>query len=310
MKTIKKPTVSPNKTRGHDGKLYRNWLVIWYQDGERQRKQFGSKSEANSFVERKYTELLNVERSRQHLSTVLTEATLREAELMVEKLAGRYQLSQVVEFFLKHHADPANKIALSDAVVKFLGYQESQVRPKSLGEFRGTLRAFTKFTSNPFLHEVTHETVESYLESLRAKNGVDKAAPKTWNNQYKGLHRFFGWCVEKPQRFVELNPVSDVKTMRIDRGDIHTVSSEKAEQLMRFVETFEGGELVRYFALAMFAGIRPEGELTRLDAAGLNSVNGVIRLTAPMTKTGEPRQIDIQPNLKAWLTKFQGPIFP
>jgi hypothetical protein len=35
---------------------------------------------------------------------------------------------------------------------------------------------------------------------------------------------------------------------RIDRGDIHTLDVGTCERLMRYVETFNGGELVPYFA--------------------------------------------------------------
>jgi len=295
------------------GKTYTYFCVSFYDaTGKRCRKTFSDKSAAFRFASCIDTEAINRGAERRMLSTVLDEAKLRRLEIAVERLGDRYDLDAAIDFFLKHHQNPDFKISVRDAADKFLDFQKSQVRPKSLGEFRGTLRGFAAYTNNPFVHEVTHEIVENYLESLRGRNGVDKAAPKTWNNILKGLHRFFGWCVEKPQRFIEINPTADVKTMRIDRGDIHTLSSEKAGELMRFVETFEGGKLVRYFALAMFAGIRPEGELTRLDDSGSlnNSVNGVIRLTAAMTKTGEPRQINIQPNLRQWLTKFQGPIFP
>ena len=92
-----------------------------------------------------------------------------------------------------------------------------------------------------FIHEITDKIVENYLQSLRAKNGVDKAAPKTWNNNRKGLHRFFAWCCEKPQKYIEVNPVAHIKLFKIDKGDVRTISAEKAEAIMRYVETFNGG---------------------------------------------------------------------
>ena len=207
MKRVRKPEVNQNHYTDRHGKRCKNWMVVWYDEfGDRQRKQFGDKSAANAFAEVKYTELLNVGHSRRHLSTVLQETTLRECELAVEKLAGRYQIPQVVEFFLLHHCDPADKITLSDATLRFLGYQEPRVSEASYREFRNTLRNFTNFANDPFVHEITLETVEGFLQSLRAKGGVEAASGKTWENNRKSLSRFFGWCVERPQLFITVNP--------------------------------------------------------------------------------------------------------
>jgi len=59
---------------------------------------------------------------------------------------------------------------------------------------------------------------------------------------------------------------SDVKTFKLEKGDIHVMDIGTCERLMRYVETFNGGELVPYFAIALFAGVRPsfKGELGKL----------------------------------------------
>src|SRR5260370_30983099 len=124
--------------------------------------------------------------------------------------------------------------------------------------------------------------------------------------------RFFNWCIEKPQKFIEVNPLSDIKALRIEQGEIETMSAAKVEELMRYVEAFKGGSLVRYFALAIFSGIRPDGELNRLaeKLSAIDLDNNVIKLTPAMAKTSSGRQIDIQPNLRVWLEKYDGEIFP
>src|SRR5271165_4422987 len=75
-------------------------------------------------------------------------------------------------------------------------------------------------------------------------------------------------------------------------------------------------QLVRYFAICIFAGVRSstdDGEITRL-AAKTNAVrldNDRIIISADVAKVrGDIRHIVIQPNLKAWLTKYEGPIMP
>jgi hypothetical protein len=72
------------------------------------------------------------------------------------------------------------------------------------------------------------------------------------------------------------------------------------------------GKLVRYFSLALFAGIRPGGELAKLAKSPqlVDLDNKVIRITAAMAKTRKSRQITIRPNLLKWLKRFEGDILP
>jgi hypothetical protein len=65
-------------------------------------------------------------------------------------------------------------------------------------------------------------------------------------------------------------------------------------------------------ALALFAGIRPGGELEKL-AAHPNLIdlnNSVVRITPAISKTGKSRQITIHENLYQWLTRHGGDLLP
>ena len=82
---------------------------------------------------------------------------------------------------------------------------------------------------------------------------------------------------------------------------------------MAAVEATDDGAFVPYFALALFAGIRPQfpsGELGKLALLGkdiwkhIDLRNKVIRINPEISKTGEYRTIDIQPNLKSWLQPY------
>ena len=104
------------------------------------------------------------------------------------------------------------------------------------------------------------------------------------------------------------------------------LSAKKVAEIFQHLETYRGnpknplpaGCLVPYFALAVFAGIRPginDGEIVRI--AKLKSLDriidlkaGVIRITSEIAKTKGVRQIVIQPNLAAWLNKYPLDKFP
>jgi hypothetical protein len=296
-----------------DGKAYNSYEVIWSDSSnKRQRKRYTDREEAVLFSNEKHTELLNHGSAHRVLSTVLPEATLRQAEACVTRLGGKYNLTEAVDYFLKHLHAPDFTITVGEASTKFRGAMEGVIRDRTLIQLKSTLGQFERFADNCLVHEVTSETVERFLNSLRAKNGTDKASRKTWNNYRGDLHQFFEWCREKQQRYVSANPAAEVKRFDIDSGHVEVLTVKRCRELMEHVAEFKGGKLIRYFSLALFAGVRPGGELEKLaDSPELVDLeNKVIRITAAISKTGKPRQVKIRPNLLKWLKKFPGEILP
>ena len=154
--------------------------------------------------------------------------------------------------------------------------------------------------------------------ALRAKDGVEKASRKTWNNYRADLSSFFNWCGDHERRWIGDNPAVRVKKFKkLDRDLPATLSLAECEALMRHVESHADGVMVLYFALALFTGLRtgPTGELQKLarhpDREKLIDLKtGVIHITPEISKTGQKRQVMIRPNLRAWLERSAPEILP
>lgn len=171
--------------------------------------------------------------------------------------------------------------------------------------------------SEPDLHTVTTPLVESFLRSLRGKDGISNASRKTWNNFRADLHSFFSWCADPQRRWLPKNPASPIVKFKLSRGVPDVLSIGQAEALMSHVASFEKGALVPYFALALFAGLRTgeDGELHKLathaDRGKLMDLeNGVIHIQPEISKTGQYRQVKIRENLARWLVAYPLPILP
>jgi hypothetical protein len=88
---------------------------------------------------------------------------------------------------LKHFQDPDFKITIQDASVKFRGAKEGVIRDRSLIQLKSTVGQFERFAENCNIHEVTSDSVEGFLNGLRAKDGVNKASRKKridWKNGF------------------------------------------------------------------------------------------------------------------------------
>jgi site-specific recombinase XerD len=294
------------------GTEYQTWMVDGYVNGKRIRIRCKDEAEALMRKSEKETEAINAERSSRFIQTRLTTAQLNEAEACFDRLAPKYTLTEAVDFFFRHFHQPDFQISISDASTKFRTALEGQVRDRTLVQLKSTLGLFERFTDNCHVHEVTGDTIENFLNSLRARNGTDKASRKTWNNYRGDLHLFFEWCAKKQQRYITSNPAADAKRHNIENGHVDVLSIKKCRDLMEHAAEFKGGKLARYFALALFAGIRPGGELEKLAEHPelIDLDNKVTRITAEISKVGKPRQIKIRPNLRKWLERFPGEIIP
>jgi integrase len=216
---------------------------------------------------------------------------------------------------------------MRDARVKFIeGKEREGVRERSRKQLESTLRGFEAFLGKGdaeigqgvHVHEITADDIERFLRGLRAKGGVEQATRKTWNNYRADLSSFFNWCGDHQRRWIGDNPAARVKKFKkLDRDIPETLTVADAEVLMRHVENHAGGAMVRYFALALFAGLRtgPTGELHKLarhpDRDKLIDLKtGVIHITPEISKTAQKRQVMIRPNLRAWLERSAPEILP
>jgi hypothetical protein len=317
-------------TESKDGFQWETWLVQGWREGDVwKRRKFKDRSEADAFIDLMVAKLKNISSEMQSVVTRLNADQVKEAEEAVNRLGSRYTLREAVDYFIKHFCDPDFKITMRDARVKFIeGKELEKVRERSRKQLESTIKGFEKFLGDGnaeigqarHIHDITADDVERFLRGLRAKDGVQKATRKTWNNYRADLSSFFNWCGDLQRRWIGDNPVERVmywKPKQLERGKIDVLSVADAQALMRHVETFADGKMVRYFALALFAGLRPgpDGELHKLARHPdrekfIDLKTGVIHINPEISKTGEYRQVTISPNLKAWLERSAPEILP
>jgi hypothetical protein len=292
-------------TYNEHGYSYTGYRVSGYLNGKRIRIRCKDKAHAQMVLVREQTKGINATRSLEYLPTHLSKAQLDECEAVVEKLGGRSTITEVYDFWHAHHATKGEQITLAEAVRRFVNFQESRVRKETWDQNRQTLNRFAAEVGNDApICEITHQTVIRYLDSLRGKDGVAAASAKYWNGSRIILHAFFGWTTEKPQEYTAHNIVSDIRPKAKEHTDICTITADESAALMEHVAATENGKHARFFALALFAGIRPEGELRKLKETDIDLTHNVIKIRREVSKVHQARQITIQPNLREWLTKY------
>lgn len=309
-----KLSVKRSTVKTAEGYSYPTYKIVGRIEGRRIRKQFTSEQEALGEKHRLEVFAANQANAVRPAVTRLTPAQLADAEAAFSRLDDK-PLSLAVDWLLSTYTAPVDAKPLDEAVEAFLTDWRTHARPATVNNYERVLPKLKKALPRKCVHEVTTDDIVRFLDKHATK--------RSRNTLRKRVSAFFGFCKKMPRRWTKENPVSPVPALREGRGLPEVLGAKECETLMRHVEGYTGcfndqkpGCLVPYFALALFAGMRPSahetyggGEIMRMHKAGaterlIDLKAGVIRITPEISKTGYMRQITIRPNLRAWLERY------
>lgn len=283
-----------------------SWRVSGWLAGVRIRKNFRSRTEAAAEKGTLDIQAAQLAAGVRTAATFLTDLQIREAESAFRRLEGRpHGLSTYLDFAFANFREPVVARPVAEAIAAYLAKKRREHERDLLStcQLNNIVREFVVFQKafpGRSLHEFTANELITYCER-------NEGSLKSYNIRRAILATFFKFA--KQQDWIEANPIDKVPHHRIAhrRGMAVTLSAARSAELMEHVETIEGGALVPYFALCLFAGIRPHerhGEIAKLRPEHIRGDTGVILIEPEVSKVRMPRRVAIQPNLTAWLRAY------
>ena len=287
------------------------------ENGNRIRRCFKDRKKAEAFVTAMRTKLLNAETAVTTAITRLTPDQLKQAEAAFARLGSRYTLDEAVTYFTENYAAPDEVVTLDKAVREFSSGKDD-VRANTLRNVKSTVQRFRDHVGgDKELHLVTDKHVHAFLGSLRSKDGAAKASKKTFNNARNDISSFLTWSMNSPRKWVAKNVAREVAMYKRDAlkkmGLPDILTAERACEVMAAAAK-HSPSLAKAYALMLFAGVRPDGELFKLgrpeNAARLiNTRTKKITIEQDISKVNDIRIVDICDSLAAWLA-LDGQILP
>lgn len=185
-------------------------------------------------------------------------------------------------------------ITIRDAVAAHLEDAGKQRRARTMGNRRNYLRKLVEVFGDRPLCSLTRGVCRKWIEEAEA--------PGARRNRHAELSAFLNDCVRRdllrdtPMRGLRKPPPPQTE-------DVDILTAEQAENVMRAAERI-CVHSVAYFALALFAGLRPERELRMLRVGHVNLEDGMIYVSRGTAKTWQNRSVPIPDNLRAWLKEY------
>jgi integrase len=291
-----------------------SWRVHGHLNGVRIRRNFKTQEEAAAEKAGLEIKALRLASNLRAITTCLTEDQIREAEAVFRQIAehGR-SLSSCVSLTLTTEREATCRKALTEAIADYIALKEHELEQDLISEpylvrLRREMNRLPKRCPAATVSDLTPARLVAYFEFGRASR-------KTYNNRRGVISGFLKFAQQRD--WIAENPLVKIPAHRIRRrrGGAQTLTATQSHELMEFVETNHPAA-VPFFALCLFAGIRPclrTGEITRLKPGHVRLTEGFIRIDGEVSKIREPRTITIQPNLAAWLRAYpleKNPIIP
>ncbi|MFO7871319.1 MAG: hypothetical protein R6V03_07810 [Kiritimatiellia bacterium] len=293
------PKIRKRKTKVK-GTVYSYWVVdLGIVDGKRkfvrkddQGKPFRNKKHAERYANKK-----RIERNKLgHDALRLTEADKKDAAKALRVLNNKASLEDAANFYIRHTAPAGGALTVKEMYEYYLqrkitaGLSESH-----LASLRTRVGKFAKDFGSHQLHDLTTFEIEHWLDS----NGFKGANRNNYKNYLSG---FFNYAVHS--NHLLLNPVDGVLRSRTKsrKQPPRIFSVSEVNTILTTASEYEP-EMVPYFAIGIFAGLRPMAELRILDWKNINWNTKEIFVYS--TKTDEVRYVDLSDNLVSWLLPYR-----
>lgn len=282
--------------------------------GHQIRRQFRLREEAIRECDRLNLEAAQGPAEEARLTT-LSKSMISDAEAASEILRRKFApekhtLVEAAHYFAMHFFKPETHHTVSSIKPIYLGVKmregTSQVQLRNITTRLGGLEAAFPMT---LLHKITSKEMEAWMEK---RHGA--LAPKSWNVTRGDISAFFNWCLKQDPPLISKSPMSTIIRKGVAQKVPEIVTLETARCYMADLESIENGRYALVGALMLFAGIRPQGEMQRIEEkveAGVIDDRQQLVMRPPqiflgpeLTKTGRARWIDVRPNLRAWFTGY------
>ena len=232
-------------------------------------------------------------------ATKLSHDQIRLAEVVFGRLDRDEDILAAVDNWLcvGRHEKPGPEIRLDTAVEEFNAWLQTtpSLRDRTKANLRTRVGVFASTVGNVPLAKITADTVDEFLRNRNV-------SPTSRINDRLAISRFCAWCMERPRRYLIVNPCGAVIVERGELGPPAILSVAESEALLRAAEA-DGGRAVPYLAVALFGALRPY-EASRLRWDQVNLTDLEITLEGKQTKTGRMRLVKIDETLAAWLRAY------
>jgi integrase/recombinase XerD len=286
-------TLKPVKIE--DGLRSKPWMLrippYLSETGMRRKIYFATKEEAEKAAQGYKQE----KKQQTRVIKNLNEFDARQADAafrLVETSGFNVSLLEVLRKGLETFGNQSNSVTFKNLVAEFLE-KRNDVTSQYLKEIRLYAARFSKL-QNRFVCDLSSKDFSDVYSTFN---------PYPRNAAIRCIRSVLSFGIR--QGYLKTNPIYSHEKVKIARKEVRTVPNEVVEKILN--DALENDlSFLPYLAFGFFAGIRPEGEMTKLLWSDLDLDDKVLTVRSEISKTKQRRFIEpLSKNLIAWLQAYQ-----
>ena len=255
--------------------------------GKRKRKFFETKRAAETECEKLETRRDNFGVSL----TAMTPARIAEAAEAYKLLeGGSASLLDAVHGFLAVQKARQSSVSFLELFNLFLEAKKDR-NEQYRRELRLTRDRFPQFHAR-LVSDISYRELEKPLMQI---------SPGGRNSVMRYLRAVFNYGIKRG--YLIENPISRLDFADRPRKEVETLSNEQVEAMLNHALA-EDLQLLPFLVLGIFCGIRPDGELQKVEWKDVGLADKVVTIRPEVSKTKRRRFIDLSDNAKSWLETF------
>ena len=271
-------------------------------NGRGERKFFATKNEATGWAEAQ-----RIKRANEGLSAFTFSAGSRIDATAAMALLAPYGISlrECASFYVRHAATATGDKTIQQVVGELLEVKKAAGKStKYLKDLRIRLNIFARSFGSEKAINVSQSMVDDWIMAL-PHSGTTK------NNYRRLLGVLFNFAIDR--KYVLQVPISKQSRATVKRGKPGILTVEECSRLLSLCDD----DILPSIAIGMFAGLRPESEVWRLDWSRIDFAAKHIDVEPLATKNSgdnaSVRFVEMPDNLIQWLLphrKAKGPVWP
>jgi len=288
-------TLKPREVRSRKKQGLHPWCLNippeLSETGKRQRLFFALKKDADAEAER-----LKVRKDNHgaELTAMLPAARVAEAAEAYKLLEPfGVSLLDAVRAHIGIIKTRSKRVTLGDAFDSFMA-----LKLHSSSKYQQELRQ-AKATFDPLVDRLVCDVSPSDLEPML--NSLPNASR---NAKMRRLRSVFNFAVKRGWMGDSANPVSKLDWAKSRHNEVQIFPVKTVQALLNHALANDL-EFLPYRVLTFFCGIRPEGEMERLEWSDVRIKEKTVVLRAEITKTKRKRFVDLPKSAIEWLIEYQ-----
>jgi len=258
--------------------------------GRRVRKFFKTRLEADTYAEQQRTAKAN-----QGAAAFSIDDKLRIEAIEAGRLLSPYgvRLIEAVKYYIKHAKPTGGEKTMFELVTEVLHVKAKAGRRQStVKDYKFVFNRFNRSYGQRRVHEVHRDDVDAWLDA-----NTKSLASRSIYLRY--LNVLFSYALKR--NYCSANPIEGIERPQVTLKPPGVFTVEQATSLLRAAVEKPDLDLIPYFSIGLFAGLRPT-EMTRLEWSHVRLDERVILVNADASKTSQKRFVDISDNLFVWLS--------